>query len=114
MNKKIKILIIACCLLLAGLAFAACSGNSPYDEYGESGYNITVKYDANGSYFANAGQLYVTDTYSQESLKVNADGKLELPLVNPEDQIRGNGNAHQIARSAMPGYSFAGWYSEIV
>ncbi len=112
MNKKIKILIIACLILLVSLVFVACTGNGVYGEYDKSGYNITVKYDANGSYFGNAGQLYVTDTYSQESLKVNKDGKLELPLIDPEDSVRGKANAQEIARSAMPGYSFAGWYSE--
>lgn len=112
MNKKIKILIVACLLLLVSLAFVACSGNGPYDDYDKSGYNVTIKYDANGSYFGNAGQLYVTDTYSQESLKVNEDGKIEIMLVNPEDEVRGKANAQEIARAAMPGYSFAGWYSE--
>ena len=112
MNKKIKLLVIACLVVLVCLAIASCSGNDVYDKYDKSGYNITVKYDANGSYFGNAGQLYVTDTYSQESLKVNKDGKLEIVLVNPEDEIRGKANAQEIARAAMPGYSFAGWYSE--
>ncbi len=111
MNKKIKILMVTCLVLLVCAIFASCSGNT-YDEYDKAGYNITVKYDANGSYFGNAGQLYVTDTYSQESLKVNEDGKLELPLVNPEDDVRGKENAPEVARSAMPGYSFAGWYSK--
>ena len=112
MNKKIKLLIIACFVLLVCLAVASCSGDGVYGEYDKSGYNITVKYDANGSYFGNAGQLYVTDTYSQESLKVNGDGKIEIVLVNPEDEVRGKANAQEIARAAMPGYSFAGWYSE--
>ena len=112
MNKKIKLLIIACFVLLVCLAVASCSGDGVYGEYDKSGYNITVKYDANGSYFGNAGQLYVTDTYSQESLKVNKDGKIEIVLVNPEDEVRGKANAQEIARAAMPGYSFAGWYSE--
>lgn len=112
MNKKIKLLIIACFVLLACMTAVACKGNGMYDKYDKSGYNITVQYDANGSYFGNAGQLYVTDTYSQQNLKVNKDGKLELVLVSPESDARGGGNIHKIARDAIPGYSFVGWYTD--
>ena len=46
------------------LFVASCSSKDAYKKYDAEGYNVTVKYDANGSYFGNAGQLYVTDTYN--------------------------------------------------
>ncbi len=111
MSKKIKLLIITCALLLLCLTIVACSSGNAYDEYDKDGYNVTVKYDANGSYFGNAGQLYVTDTYNIENVALNANGKKEIVLVDPENSIRGKANVQEIARAAMPGYFFAGWYT---
>ena len=112
MNKKIKLLIIACTILLLSLVIVAC-GSDTYKKYDSEGYNVTVKYDANGSYFSNAGQLYVTDSYNISDLKVNANGMKEILLVDPEDPIREKENVQEVARAAMPGYFFAGWYTEM-
>lgn len=98
-------------LLLLCLTVAACSSNSNYDQYDKDGYNVTVKYDANGSYFKSAGQLFLSDSYNISGLKTNASGNKEILLVDPESSVRGDGNVHMIERTAVPGYSFVGWYT---
>ena len=111
MSKKIKLLIVSCALLLLCLFVSSCSSNDAYERYDDEGYNVTVKYDANGSYFGNAGQLYVTDTYNIKDSALNSNGNKEILLVDPENEIRGKANVQEIARAAMPGYFFAGWYT---
>lgn len=112
MNKKIKYLIITCALVLLCLFISSCSIKDVYGEYDEDGYTVSVKFDANGSYFGSSGNLYATDTYSISNLKVNENGMKELYIVKPEDSARGEENKLEIERAAMAGYFFAGWYSE--
>ncbi len=113
MNKKIRFLILACALVLLCLFISSCSSKDVYGDYDEDGYTVSVKFDANGSYFGSSGNLFATDTYSISGLKVNENGMKELYIVKPDDGVRGEENKLEIERAAMKGYFFAGWYTEM-
>ena len=111
-NRKIRniviyVLLFAICI--AGVAFITtkCSkDNSPYADYGENGYGVSIKYDANGGMFTTNTSVLV-DTYSLDSLTSAEDGSKLITLLDPNDAIRGN----QAYLAAKVGYNLAGWYT---
>ncbi len=112
MNKKIKLLFIAFAIFLMCLFVASCSNKSVYDEYDDDGYKVTIRYDANGGYFGNAGQLYVNDTYNLGKYRVNENGMKELRLIDLNDASRGKANRYPLDPASNVGYFHAGWYTE--
>lgn len=114
MNKKIKLLIISCILVLLSLFVVSCSSNDDvYEQYNESGYTVSVKFDANGAYFGSAGNLYLLDTYNFDSLKTSEDGnKKELFLIDPNSLFRKKEDRYNMGSSTVKGYFFAGWYKD--
>ena len=102
-------------LLLAVFMICSCKDSNPSVNYDKLGYNIKIEFDANGSFFGNSTQQKISDYYKLETLMTNENGMRELKIIDPESQIRNNiapGNAHELSRVAVKGYSFAGWYTE--
>lgn len=87
----------------------ACSDNweSPYDSLDREGYNISVRFDANGGVFAGTNDVYIVDVYNAEN-GVEKNGEVGFYLLSPEDSRRAEG-AFSVSRS---GYFLAGWYTE--
>lgn len=87
----------------------ACSDNweSPYDSLDREGYNISVRFDANGGVFAGTNDVYIVDVYNTEN-GVEKNGEVGFYLLSPEDSRRAEG-AFSVSRS---GYFLAGWYTE--
>lgn len=112
MNKKIKLLIIAAAVVLMCLFVASCSQEDVFGKYDEEGYKVTVRYDANGGYFGNAGQLYVNDTYNLGKYRVNENGMKEIRLIDLNDPSRGKANMYPLETASRAGYFHAGWYTE--
>ena len=108
MNKTIKAIIAALVLSMGLLVLISCAKLTPYDEYDNEGYTVSVKYDANGGMFTASVEVIV-DTYELESLPTGTNGKKQVALVSPDDQRRGTGNAFQASNA---GYFLAGWYTE--
>lgn len=106
MNKKIRVILLAAIALITVLLVTSCDG-SPYGSYDNSGYNVSVKYDANGGTFT-AGTSVIVDTYSLQNLPIK-DGKRIAKLMTPDDEGRGSGNSFIPSRT---GYTFVGWYAE--
>ena len=112
-NRKIRNVAVSVALLaviIAGVAFITtkCSkDNSPYEAYGENGYTVSVKYDANGGIFTTNTSTLV-DTYNLDKLPTAEDGKKLLTLIDPASSHRGN----QAYSAARVGYYLAGWYAE--
>ncbi len=112
-NRKIKniviyVLLFAICI--AGVAFVMtkCSKDtSPYAGYGDEGYSVSIKYDANGGIFTTNTSVLV-DTYSLSDLPSSEDGKRLITLLDPNSSARGN----QAYLAAKVGYHLAGWYTE--
>ncbi len=106
MKKTIRAIILFLMLLAATLLATACSEKTPYDTYDEEGYTVSIKYDANGGMFTTNVDTIV-DTYNISELSTNANGKIELALLSPDDPVRGTGNAFHATNA---GHFLAGWY----
>ncbi len=109
MKKRIKSILIPFMLLATLLLVTACSGDaSPYGDRDDAGYNISVKYDANGGTFT-TGMSVMVDSYKVDKLEKNSAGNYELGLLDPNDEARGSSDAFEASK---PGYFLAGWYTE--
>ena len=112
-NRKIKSIAISSVLLavvILGVMFVTtkCSkDNSPYEGYGENGYTVSIKYDANGGIFTTNTSTLI-DTYNLDKLPTAEDGSKLLTLIDPNSENRGN----QAYLAAKVGYNLAGWYAE--
>ena len=106
MNKKFKVILFAVIALITVLLVTSCGDDSPYALFDETGYQVSVKYDANGGFFT-AGTSVIVDTYGLNSLPTK-DGMKVAKLVTPDDSIRGAGNSFIPSKN---GYTFVGWYA---
>ncbi len=107
-NKKILLtLLITCFLAVFALFAVSCSEDlSPYAGYNKEGYTVSVKYDANGGTFTTETYTII-DTYDLSKYTENSEGKKEIKLFAPNDEIRGN----QAYTAEKVNYYLAGWYT---
>ena len=101
MKQRIKVLVLT--LLALGILFIAtgCGDvEDPYQTNDESGYTVSVKYDANGGTFTTNTSVIV-DSY-------NIAQNNKIALLSPDNSLRGN-DAFTAVRN---GYFFAGWYAQ--
>ena len=108
MKKIIKGMILSFAVLTVALTLFSCAAVGQYDEYDSEGYNISVKYDANGGMFTTNVEVIV-DSYKLADLPTNENGKKELMLLDLNDERRGQSNAYTVNNA---GYFLAGWYRE--
>ncbi len=109
MKKLWKYLAVAAVLVMAAVAAAGCSQwNSPYESLDEAGYTVSVRFDVNGGVFAGTKDVYVVDVFSPADYTANAEGKVEIPILSPDDTVRKE-NAFAASNT---GYFLAGWYTE--
>lgn len=110
MDKLMKNFITAALLICTALCLCGCSDNweAPYASLDQDGYNVSVRFDANGGMFAGINDVYVVDVYNTANGVVGSDGTVGFYLLKPEDPIRAEG-AFTVSRN---GYFLAGWYTE--
>ena len=112
LNRKIKTFVIygvllAICITAVAFAATKCSKDpSPYEQYEENGYSVTVKYDANGGMFT-TNTSTIKDTYNLSDLPSAEDGSKLITLTDPSSARRGN----QAYLAAKVGHHLAGWYA---
>ena len=107
MKNKFKSALIPFMLLVIALLFCACSNEqTQYDINDENGYTVSVKFDANGGEFT-TGTTVIVDSFNISGMSTNAEGKVELALIAPNDDRRGTTNKF---RASKNGYFLAGWY----
>lgn len=96
----LAILIVSIIALIVGIILLP-KGNSGnvYDENDALGYNVSVKFDANGGTFT-TNTTVIVDSFSGDQ-----DG---IALISPEDSRRGN-DAFTVTKN---GHFLAGWYKE--
>lgn len=109
MKFKLKTLF-AGLMIPAALLFAAGCGSdpTPYEVNDGKGYNVSVKYDANGGYF-DTNTSVIMDSFNVSDLKKNEDGTVSIALLSPDDARRGSSNSFTPTNS---GHFLAGFYSE--
>ncbi len=83
--------------------------DTPYTGLDETGFTVSVRFDANGGSFAGSpNEVYIVDVFNPADYKTNAEGKVEIPLVAPDDAIRQD-SAFPVSNT---GHFLAGWYTE--
>lgn len=94
-------------LLAMALVLCACGEQSQFDVNDEAGYNVSVRFDANGGEFT-TNCYEIVDSFNIAGMSTNANGKVELALIAPDNTIRGANDTFTVARN---GYFLAGWYA---
>lgn len=108
MNLKIKAILMACLMLAALVFVSGCSGEkTPYAVNDTENYNVSVKFDANGGFFTTNTSVIV-DSFNISDLKADSTGKVQLPLIAPDDPARGKDAFAPVNN----GYFLAGWYAQ--
>ena len=110
MSKRITVLTALLLALMTVLLLTSCSAwETPYEKRGREGYNVSVRFDANGGAFGSIeGETYMVDLFRLADGKDTADGKKAFSLLSPDDQKRGNNNAFTVSRA---NHLLAGWYT---
>ena len=107
MNRKLKICLLALLVLMAIPFFTGCAAEEdPYVKNDADGYNVSVKFDANGGFFTTNTSVIV-DSFNISDMKAN-NGQVEIPLLAPDNSLRGN-DAFTVINN---GHFLTGWYTE--
>ena len=108
MKKKIKVTLVALMSMAIGAVAAGCAGKeTPYDVNDKDNYSVSVRFDANGGTFTTNTSI-IMDSYNVKDMDTNSDGQAEIPLISPDNEVRGN----DAFTAVNNGYFFAGWYEE--
>lgn len=99
---------LAVCLLIAALfVISGCSSiGEEYRKNQDDGYNISVRFDANGGEFS-AGVEAMSDFFHPDNLTVNQDGFYEIPLIPTDSELR-----QESPKPSLAGHFLVGWYAE--
>lgn len=109
MKKILRAALVSVMLLSIALFAAACSGEStPYEENDAAGFTVSIRYDANGGFFATSTGI-IMDSYNLSTLTPGANGQVSLGLLAPEDSRRGSSDTFLATKN---GYFLEGWYTE--
>lgn len=105
MKTKTKI-IIALAIACAGtLVLGACGEDSPYPDYAEKGFTVSVRYDTNGGVALGKQHVNFVDTFHID------DVKRGIKLLAPDDQRRAASGGAWTPNIERSGYFLAGWYA---
>ena len=108
MKNKIKSALLLTVLLMVACLLCACGGEeTQFDKNDASGYNVSVKFDANGGEFT-TNCYTIVDSFNISGMATNANGKVELALIDPSNALRGANDTYNVAKT---GYFLAGWYA---
>ena len=109
MKNKLKLILLFALAVISVMLATSCSGDgSPYADYDDDGYKVSVKYDANGGTFTTDTSVIV-DTYATDALPTDSEGNKIVTLFAPDDEARKEINRFTPQKS---GYFLLGWYTE--
>ena len=107
MLHKFKTILTVCLLLAVVVVAAGCSAEeSPYEINDAQNFTVSVKFDANGGTFTTNTSVIV-DSFNVSDMPVDGTGNVQIPLIAPDSDYRGN-DAFTAINS---GYFLAGWYA---
>ncbi len=99
--KKIKFFALHLLAITLVLLLVGCGETvTPYETNNQDGFNVSVKFDANGGTFTTNTSVIV-DSF-------NVEDKSEIALVSPDDSRRNN----DAFTASKNGCFLAGWYKE--
>ena len=110
MRKFWKIIALTAVLLTAAVMATGCAlWETPYNGLDETGYTVSVRYDANGGSFAGSpNEVFIVDVYNPADHTTDASGKASIKLFAPDDPVRKD-SAFPVSNT---GHFLAGWYTE--
>ncbi len=106
----VAIIAIGAAIVLMMITLFGSTGSQwkdPYKQFDKQGYSVSVRFDAGDGRFANR-DITVVDVFSLDDYAVGEDGKIQIPLLDPQDKNRG-AQAYVVDN---PGYTLAGWYTD--
>ncbi len=104
MKKKITILITALLLFGSVIALSSCAG-SIFDEKGEEGYTVGIRFDAGDGSLKDRENASIVELYNPDKA---VNGEIKIP--DPEDEsLRGKDGAFKAKKLE---HHFIGWYRE--
>lgn len=107
MKLKHKLILTALLLVVAVIAAGCAESGSIFEKYDAQGCTVSVKFDANGGYFTTNTSV-IWNYFDPTAVATGSDGKVQIPLLSPDDPVRGN-NAFTAVNN---GYFLAGWYAQ--
>ena len=106
----IAVISISAALVLMAITLFSSTGSQwkdPYKQFDKQGYSVSIRFDAGEGKFANR-DVTVVDVFSLDDYEIGEDGKVHIPLLDPQDKLRG-AQAYIVDN---PGYVLAGWYTD--
>lgn len=108
MKIRMRTALLLCLLVGTLLIASGCAGaKTPYQINDEEGFNVSVKYDANGGTFTTNVTVMV-DSFNVSNMD-HVDGQAQIALLSPDDAQRGKGNSFMPVNN---GHFLLGWYSQ--
>lgn len=107
-NKILKLITAAVLLAAVMILTTSCSAESNYDRLDKNGYTVSVTFDP-GVGQINSTNSTVTDSFNPADYTPNSSGKIEIPLLAPDDARRDKNN---VLKLSNPSHFLAGWYTE--
>ncbi len=106
LNRKAIISVLLVITVLLGTAGCAATQN-PYRTNDAEGYNVSIKFDANGGFFT-TNTAVIVDSYNLADLPKDSNGDARIALLAPDDSRRGK----EAFTAVKNGYFLAGWYTQ--
>ena len=105
--SAVGVAVLIALIVMAIVGMVKNRKENPYVTNNSEGYNISVRFDANGGFFT-TNTAVIVDTFNATELPKNGEGKREIRLIAPDNAAR-----EQNAFTAVNnGYFLAGWYTE--
>lgn len=111
MKKVLRITVIAVMLMALAMSVVACGEKSIYDELGEQGYTVRVRFDAGGAIVNGTQSVTIVEVYNQNDKVTSSNGKTGIAVLDPQDPVRGEDGMFKLSKSDEKNYYFSpGWY----
>ena len=111
--KHTIIRILAATLLIAlAMSLAACGQGNIYDSLAKDGYTVRVRFDAGGAYVNDTQNVSIVEVFSEDSTVTGKNGASGIPLLAPDDPLRGEGVFKLAKIDGTNNYFQIGWYRE--
>ena len=111
--KHTIIRILAATLLIAlAMSLAACGQGNIYDSLERDGYTVRVRFDAGGAYVNDTQNVSIVEVFSEDNVVTGKNGTKGIPLLAPDDPLRGEGIFKLAKIDGTNNYFQIGWYRE--
>ena len=112
MKHTITKILAATLLIASAMSLAACGQGNIYDSLEKDGYTVRVRFDAGGAYVNDTQNVSIVEAYSEDNIVTSKDGASGIPLLAPDDPLRGEGVFKLAKIDGTNNYFQIGWYRE--